>query len=176
MAVKIRLETKGLQRLFDEVHAKYGNGVEVQAGFLEGGITDDSSPVQTDITEVATYAAQNEYGTGKIPSRPFMRTAFNVRNKFWQKNVETLLKAGLSSAEAFEKAGELMRDDIRGSIDGVFQSWTPNSPITIRNKTRKSINADGSVRDANYAPRPLIDTGSMHKSVGYKLINSGEEA
>lgn len=99
---------------------------------------------------VAQIASYNEFGTIKIPMRPFFRNAINGNTKKWFSSLQQLLKS--DDMQSLEKTGEIIRGDIVNSITN-FKN-PPNAPITIKQK--KSSN-------------PLINTGLMRRSVTYKV-------
>ena len=99
---------------------------------------------------VAQVARYNEFGTSKIPMRPFFRNAINTNTKKWFASMQQLLKA--NDDRVLEKVGEIARGDIVQSITTL--NTPPNKQSTIN--TKKSSN-------------PLIDTGLMRRSVTYKV-------
>lgn len=151
---------------------RYGT-LQVQAGLIEGGITADNPRTDRSLAEIVEYARKNEYGGDDTPERPFMRTAVATRSEAWGKTVGGYMERGADPVEAFTKAGELMRDDIRRSIEGAFTTWPPNSEATVKKKTRVSME-NGLVTGTN-TPPPLIDTGAMHRSIGYRIFTEKDE-
>lgn len=103
----------------------------------------------------ATKAAINEYGTSKIPQRPFMRTAVSRHGKSWgsksAKAVQSVMK-GMPISQATELVGMQMKSDISSTLTN--GPWTPNSVVTIAKKG---------------SSRPLIDTGELRASITYKV-------
>ena len=103
----------------------------------------------------ATKAAINEYGTSKIPQRPFMRTATNRHGKSWGskavKAVQSVMK-GMPISQVTELVGMQMKSDISSTLTN--GPWTPNSVVTIAKKG---------------SSRPLIDTGELRASITYKV-------
>ena len=103
----------------------------------------------------ATKAAINEYGTSKIPQRPFMRTAVSRHGKSWgeksAKAVQSVMK-GMPISQATELVGMQMKADISSTLTN--GPWTPNSALTIAKKG---------------SSRPLIDTGELRASITYKV-------
>ena len=103
----------------------------------------------------ATKAAINEYGTSKIPQRPFMRTATNRHGKSWgsksAKAVQSVMK-GMPISQVAELVGMQMKADISSTLTN--GPWTPNAPSTIAKKG---------------SSRPLIDTGELRASITYKV-------
>ena len=103
----------------------------------------------------ATKAAINEYGTSKIPQRPFMRTAVSRHGKSWgeksAKAVQSVMK-GMPISQVTELVGMQMKSDISSTLTN--GPWTPNSVVTIAKKG---------------SSRPLIDTGELRASITYKV-------
>ena len=103
----------------------------------------------------ATKAAINEYGTSKIPQRPFMRTATSRYGKSWgsksAKAVQSVMK-GMPISQVTELIGMQMKSDISSTLTN--GPWTPNAPSTIAKKG---------------SSRPLIDTGELRASITYKV-------
>ena len=103
----------------------------------------------------ATKAAINEYGTSKIPQRPFMRTAVSRHGKSWgeksAKSVQSVIK-GMPISQVTELVGMQMKSDISSTLTN--GPWTPNSVVTIAKKG---------------SSRPLIDTGELRASITYKV-------
>ena len=103
----------------------------------------------------ATKAAINEYGTSKIPQRPFMRTAVSRHGKSWgaksAKAVQSVMK-GMPISQVTELVGMQMKSDISSTLTN--GPWTPNSVVTVAKKG---------------SSRPLIDTGELRASITYKV-------
>lgn len=102
---------------------------------------------------VAKVAKYNEFGTIKIPMRPFFRNAIANNNTKWFSNLKSLLLQKNDIKKSLEIVGQIARGDIVKSIN---QTTTPpNAQSTI--KAKKSSH-------------PLIDTGIMRRSVSYKVV------
>ena len=103
-----------------------------------------------------TYVAQNafwqEYGTPKIPPRPFFRTAIAKNKGKWIKGFENVLvKNNYDYDKAFSLLGVKVTYDIRMSI--VNWSEPANAPYTV---AQKGFND------------PLVKTHNMEKSVNWE--------
>jgi hypothetical protein len=101
---------------------------------------------------IAEYAAYNEFGTKNIPSRPFMRNAFDKNKTLLYNFVDTqynnVLARRLSARNALGIVGQYFQNTIQKSIEqGGFES---NDPKTIKQKG---------------SSKPLIDTGTMRNSI-----------
>jgi len=102
-------------------------------------------------------AAVNEFGSAKIPARPFMRTSFDEnRDKitsFVQKNYDKILEGKITTKQALGLIGLAMVGLIQKKIRSIVTP--PNSPRTIEIKK---------------SSKPLIDFGQMIQSVREKVV------
>ncbi|HDZ5042716.1 TPA: hypothetical protein RTG66_001553 [Campylobacter jejuni] len=105
---------------------------------------------------VANVAKIQEYGTLKIPTRPFFRTAIQKNQGKWLnifKN-QTLVNQDLELS--LNQVGEIARGDI---VNSIMQTNTPpNAEATIK---------------AKGSSKPLIDTGFMRSSVNFRVVRNG---
>lgn len=113
---------------------------EVVVGILDG--------------EIAEYGAYNEYGTGDIPSRPFMRASFDENigriNADIAQQYDLVATGKKTTYDALRRIGENHQDRVKRKIGSNMQP--ANAPSTIRQKK---------------SSRTLIDTGAMLNSVNY---------
>lgn len=115
---------------------------------------------------VAAVALRQEFGTAKIPPRPFLRPCVDQRGKAWADHVcQVILKCNGREElkEMWNGVGEQMVRDIKGSIDRV--SDPPLSPFTVKRRAAKG----------NPSTKPLIDTGKMRESIGYFIGKYGRD-
>lgn len=121
---------------------------EIEIGFLEGGGEEDGVPI-------AYIAACNEYGTSRIPARPFMRQTTENYRSAWGRlaaRLEDRVAHGMDPHQALEILGNKAEGDMKATIGrGHF---VPNAPNTIKQKG---------------SSQPLIDTGRMRNSVSHKV-------
>lgn len=124
--------------------------VEVRAGVMEDATTDEGE-------RVAEYAAYNEFGTSRVPPRPFMRKTLERERENWIRGVGGLLRNGRSPDEALELVGTRMAEDIQKTI---MSNMAPaNAPSTIRRKNRAEAGRAGT----------LVDTGALVKSITHQV-------
>lgn len=119
----------------------------IHVGFQRGkGVYKDG----TDVADVAMY---NEFGTSKIPARPFMEQSFKRHEVEYVEECENIFNAmikGQNTAPLIRKFGQKVKQDIADEIErGEF---VPNAPSTV---ARKGFN------------KPLYETGLMKKSISY---------
>jgi len=98
----------------------------------------------------------NEYGTSRIPSRPFNRTTFDRFQSKVIKYQKTLMRqvyrGKINARIAFTNLGNRYVGYIRRTIKA--GPWTPNAPATIARKGRDE---------------PLIDTREMYRTTKFDV-------
>ena len=107
-----------------------------------------------DGTPVAMAAAANEWGTERIPERPFIRSALRNLGPELRAVLPGLInvrKMALS-AEGALQAGRVVRDAIRKEIDTLRHP--PNRPSTVEGKSGK---------------KPLVDKGTLRMTISIRL-------
>ena len=141
-----------------------------QAGWFESARYDDGVPV----AQVAIY---NEYGTSRIPPRPFMRTTVESQQGEWARTtgkvVSQVLRGKMSAEQGMTLVAQKAAGDIRQTITQVFEPEL--SPVTVllrqwrkegKDITGKTVGdaaravAEGQ-RGEGVTTKPLIDTGHM---------------
>ena len=141
-----------------------------QAGWFESARYDDGVPV----AQVAIY---NEYGTSRIPPRPFMRPTVESQKGEWSRTtgkvVSKVLRGKMSAEQGMTLVAQKAAGDIRQTITQVFEPEL--SPVTVllrqwrkegKDITGKTVGdaaravAEGQ-RGEGVTTKPLIDTGHM---------------
>lgn len=123
---------------------------EVRAGVLEGATNIETRQL------VAEYAAYNEFGTARIPARPFMRTTLQKQRGEWVQGLGRLL-ASRDPEQALHFVGRRMEDDIRAKI---LSNMAPaNAPSTVARKNKEEAGRAGT----------LVDTGALAQSISYEI-------
>ena len=109
-----------------------------------------------DGTYVATVAAQNEFGTERIPQRPFFRNT--IADLKIDKTLKDIVSSGIDPAtggvinpDLADHVGIYVQNKIQQNIVDLREP--PNAPLTLRLKYPKT--------------NPLINTGFMRLSVTY---------
>lgn len=109
--------------------------------------------------KVLDVAFWNEFGTAKIPSRPFLREGARHQGLKWRKLAKRLTQKVIAGKIAKEQmaalVGERMRDDIRKSLD--TGPWEPNAEPYRTQKAKKG------------KTKPLIVTGQLRQSIIYRV-------
>lgn len=122
----------------------------LKVGFFESARYDTGIPV-------AQVAQFQEFGTRKIPPRPFMRGAIHENKDKWVDFLASQTKSFNDLDLALGRTGELVRNDIIKSIDNFTEP--PNAIRTIL---------------AKKSSHPLINTGFMKSSVTYEIREKGK--
>ena len=127
------------------------DGKEISAGILRDAGNYDKGQ------SIADVAIWNEYGTSRIPSRPFVRIASDENRKAWEnlsvKCVNKIISGSGTADETGNTIGQRMKEDIKKVI-GDKSKLAPNAPSTIKKKGHD---------------KPLIDTGKLKATVNYRV-------
>lgn len=134
--------------------------VQVRAGVMEGAKTDAGE-------RVAEYAAYNEYGTSRIPPRPFMRKTLERERENWIQGVGALLGNGMSPGEALEETGKRMAEDIQKTIDAAIRNGIDDNADSTKLKKTKKVT--GGKPGEKHTPGPLVDTAALLKSITHQV-------
>ena len=122
--------------------------LEVAVGILEGSGSNE------DGTSIAEYATYNEYGTENIPSRPFMRTAFDENVGDIARDMEAQSNALVTGARTARQAltiiGQKQADRIKNTITG--RDFLPKL-------------ADSTIRAKKGSTKTLVDTAALTNAV-----------
>lgn len=132
------------------------DGVEV--GYRE----DERYP---DGESVRAVALAQEFGTPKIPPRPWIRPTLDSRKGRWARAVATALK-GAAKSEAglrsmWQDRGREIVESLRHGIDKAN-----NPPLSAHTIARRMARGNSSVK-------PLVDTGKMRNGLSFRV--AGEE-
>nr|WP_314081534.1 hypothetical protein [uncultured Leptotrichia sp.] len=146
---EIIYQLEGLEKLDKEL--KYLQTHAVKVGVLGNGSANGIS--------VQDYAIFNEYGTSRIPVRPFFRLSVGTANaqneikKYMKQQVEQIIQGGISAQQAYENLGTFVVQKIKKTIaSGNFAALNPQ---TIKKKGHS---------------KPLMDTHSLYNSINYEIV------
>ena len=128
-----------------QIIKQIGDEATLKVGFLEGATYPDG-------TLVAAVAAANNFGTDRIPPRPFFSNMVRAKSKEWGPALAIQLAAGKSIPQALAILGEGIRGQLQQSIRDT------NSPPL----------AESTIRAKGF-DKPLIDTAHMINSVDYEV-------
>ena len=107
---------------------------------------------------MATIAAENEFGTNRIPARPFLSTSFDENRQRIINLIDSEYGKILDGESTVRKSLNLLGVFGVGLVQQKIRAIhsPPNSPRTIAIKK---------------SSKPLIDFGQMIQSVTYKVSN-----
>lgn len=145
--MSVRREGPGTAKVLAAI--KGLDGLEGKTGWFETAHYPEGTPV-------AYVATIQEFGTPRIPARPFMRPAVADHGGEWIELLADGAKASLNGGPAPEQVLEMVTLAAAGNVAEKIQAVTspPLSPVTVARK--------GSAK-------PLIDTGQMVQSVTGKV-------
>lgn len=139
----VRRVGPGVARL--QVALKELGGLEARTGWFETARDAKGVPV-------ATKAAAHEFGTTRIPARPFMRPTVAEKKRAWLDQLaqgsKAILRGEASPRGVLEAVALRAAGDVAKSIRAV--SAPPLSPKTVKRKGFE---------------KPLVETGQMLQSV-----------
>ena len=128
---------------------------------LRVGVMESARNIDTH-DPVAPYAAANEFGTSRIPSRPFFRVTIDAKGHEWADYLGRAIGHGVPLQEALELTGARMVSDVQATI---ASNMAPaNAPSTIRRKLRQEDEGGGMMHAGT-----LIETGSLLRSIEYEV-------
>ncbi len=147
MVNHVRTRDLGWRKIKTSVHELSGRGVKV-------GLRADSGAVNGVL--IVDYAAFNEYGTERIPPRPFMRRTADTSEKqvpnYARILTDRIIKGTLDADGALDLLGVWYRERIKTTIRAA-KSWaTPLAASTIQRKgsTSPLINKSFLINAVNY--------------------------
>ena len=148
---EIIYQLEGLEKLDKEL--KYLQSHAVKVGVLGNGSANGIS--------VQDYAIFNEYGTSRIPARPFFRLSVGTANaqneikEYMKQQVEQIIQGGMSAQQAYENLGTFVVQKIKKTIaSGNFAALNPQ---TVKKKGHS---------------KPLMDTHSLYESINFEIVGA----
>lgn len=154
--MRTTLSTQGLKQL----RAQVGRSSRILTiGVHEGATADvDDGNIKRSVP-IAPYAAANEFGTTKIPKRPFLENTMKRYGKAWEKFLVAQLQRRNNDVKgALNAVGNAAVRDVIATIkEGNFE---PLKPRTIEAKRRKGRTEPEAI---------LQDTESLIKSIAHKV-------
>ena len=128
---------------------------------VKGGVLKNATT--TDGKHIADYAAFNEYGTARIPSRPFLRTTAKEKGEYWAQVLAGRGKNKTTDRGAWQNGLGLVGEAMQANIKETIQkgSFAPNAASTVAIKTAKGKT------EPNH---PLVDTGQLFLGISYEVV------
>lgn len=145
MARNVTIIDKGWRRIVNNIRA--ANRQEVVVGILEGSKNGEGA-------SIAEYAAANEFGTNTIPSRPFMRTAFDENRADIHADIDKqgnrMVTGEITARTALTIIGQKQASRIQNTITG--RDFLPKL-------------AEETIRRKKGSTKTLVDTSAMVNAV-----------
>ncbi len=142
-----RVERKGnAGEVLERIRAAIFGPSTVKVGFIQG-------EAPADQVAIASY---NEFGTSRIPERPFFRNAMSENKGSYgtlmRNDAKRIVTGEQTMSRTLDRLGLKAQGDVQQSI--VDLQSPPNAPATIK---------------AKGSSNPLINTGSLRQSVSFKI-------
>lgn len=156
-AVKVGILDDGSGKKRDR--AKAQRKLMKRKGLIKKGGTGKKSESKGKGATVLEYAIFNEYGTSRIPKRPFFRLsvgtqkAQNEIKEYLNTQIENIISGELTGQGAYENLGTFVVQKIKKTI--MSGNFAPNDAKTIKRKGSSN---------------PLIDTHSLYNSISYEIV------
>lgn len=116
-------------------------------------------------TTILEYAVYNEFGTKKMPARPFMRTAIEENKEFIRKTVDKCLEKILQGRMTGENALKIIGETVRGHIIETIKEanrWAkPLDSKTLKAKLKRGSNNN----------KTLLEDRFLIRAIRYKIID-----
>lgn len=159
-AVRVGVLGNGSSKRRDQSKAK--RKLMKRKGLLKKGgsfVNRDKTRKKSKSALVEEYAIFNEYGTSRIPKRPFFRLsvgtqkAQNEIKEYLNTQIENIISGELTGQGAYENLGTFVVQKIKKTI--MSGNFAPNDAKTIKRKGSST---------------PLIDTHSLYNSISYEIV------
>ena len=119
---------------------------------------------EEDNGDLPTIAAALEYGTSRIPARPFLRQTISENRKKYGDMLKSWRgDTKETAAHALELIAKQAQADVQDNI--VNGNWVKNSKAVYEPKLKKGSNGGN--------PRPLINNGRLHQSIKGLVVKKG---
>lgn len=157
-------------RVLNEMDRRTGAGDEtvVNVGFFEDAKYPDG-------TQVAMVALWQNFGTSKIPPRPFFSDMIESKQKEWGPALGLELAAnGYDAHAALDKVGDGMAGQLVQSIQETNEPPLAESTLKARGVDPKlNFNASD---PSTYGAKPLVRSGKLIASPQHQVVKMGRRA
>lgn len=151
MPITIEDKDFGWKKINEELQKANNSFVKI------GVLSDAGAYSKTGHANLADVAYWNEYGVeGRIPSRPFMRQAFDTNRSLVDKFIGNTILKLMKGKEDARRFLEIIGIWYTGKVKEIFTKgeFESNRPFTVKMKG---------------SSRPLIDTGHLRQSITHKV-------
>lgn len=134
---------------------------QINVGVFSDAVNDKGADKVIETVYIADYAITNEYGSGRVPERSFLRSTASERQDQWSRLMADAFtniskNGGRSLDNDLYRLGAVARSDIIAKINSNINP--PNAPSTIKRKKNKS--------------RTLIEHGILRSSIEARISKS----
>lgn len=156
-AVKVGILDDGSGKKRDR--AKAQRKLMKRKGLIKKGGTGKKSESKGKGATILEYAIFNEYGTSRIPKRPFFRLSVGTKKaqneikEYLNTQIENIISGELTGQGAYDNLGVFVVQKIKKTI--MSGNFAPNDAKTIKRKGSST---------------PLIDTHSLYNSISYEIV------
>ena len=150
--MSVKIIDRGWNRIAQELQRM--KGVFVKVGYPQEKPKVHQGKNKT--INIAELAAIHEFGTEKIPARPFQAQTFDKNIDRLKAHIEKSQQAIYKGAQTVAKALHLIGNFYKGEMQRTIREgdFAPLSQVTIEKKG---------------SSKPLIDTGQLRQSVDYEI-------
>lgn len=131
---------------------------QARVGFLESAKYPDGTPV-------AYVATIQEFGSGAIPPRPFMRPTIEQQKAAWRetlrKGAKAVVNGNIEVGDMLQQFGMQSAGDVRQTIAAVTAPPLKQSTLDARQSRKKT---------EGVSQKPLVDTGLLIQSVTSDVV------
>ena len=159
-AVRVGVLGNGAAKRRDQSKAK--RKLMKRKGQLKKGgsfVNRDKTRKKSKSALVEEYAVFNEYGTSRIPARPFFRLSIKTSKaqkeiqEYMEKQVEMIIAGDIAGQQAYENLGTFVVQKIKKTI--MSGNFVANKDETIKRKGKST---------------PLMDTHTLYNSINYEIV------
>ena len=142
------------------------NNKSVKAGVLEGSGNEDNG---TSLVDVAFY---NEYGTSRIPARPFVRIASEKNQQTWANEAEKVVDKIVAGYDAnFSILGNTMKENIHhATVNGFIKSGENSYKAKLKNHQVNEIRQSYIAGDKNFGGTGLAKKFGVSETTIYNIL------
>lgn len=128
---------------------------------------------------VAGIAAANEYGTKRIPARPFMRLTIERQRQAWEEQTKKefirIMDGKQDTTKALARIGAKMVGDLQATIRSNVPPANAASTVLTKTSSLKGAKRDKAVMLGLFGQGTLRDTGQMLNAMTYEVVHESRD-
>ena len=151
--IEVKVDISEVEKWSEDLKEELQSVKGARAGYFKNQAYPDG-------LQIAENALIQEYGTEKIPPRPFLRNAFEKGKKRWHKHIKENLDPTVSGKKTLKNIMQEVALDVQAEIIRSIDSNIPppNAESTIKRKG---------------SSHTLFDTGTLRNSVHNMVLEKG---